>query len=198
MGIIVSITAFDSNLSLKYSMQWPNGRLQDFQFPPKVTSNSMTGDFKQGDRNIAVYPTYTYAGPNERFFNVEVNYIVTGQVWTARYIKDQVKNFREYYFRIPEPANKLKSAIWCKLSDIGYDKPTTFFMRGLNIKQSATMVNDRSDPDNEFYYPLRTDITFELVIWWNVLQVGANAPPDDGLDTLPIEGIKGETIVGWF
>jgi hypothetical protein len=172
----VKYAGIDLTLASTFTMKWPTGGQQNFQFPPKITSNSMSGDFKDASpKVIGIYPAFTYAGPNERYFSIETCYIVDGTIWDGAAVNAAVQSFRSYFFELKDSINAGKAGIRAKFWNIGGDNETTFFMRNLNIKHSSTYVG------GETPFPLRTDVTFDLVLWWNFEPLGNGNKPADGL-----------------
>lgn len=158
-----------ANSSILY-LRFPTGGGKtvqpDWQFPPKITGNNMSGDFTGQDvKAPGVYPGFAYAGPNERYFNIETHYIQDGSLWTAKRIKQNLKIFRDYYFNLKliyddaQHSASIKGLLW----DFAGDTETTFFIRSLNIKHGTSYISD----DDANVFPLRTDLSFELVAWWN-------------------------------
>ena len=168
----------DLELASSFVLKWPGGPQQEFQFPPKVTANSMSGDFRdEGEKVIGIYPAFTYAGPNERYFSIETCYIVDGDMWTARTVRRALQYFRSYYFNLKDLIDARKAGIMAKMWNMSGNDETTFFMRNLSIKHSDRYVGEGSD-----VHPLRTDVTFDLVLWWNYEPVGQTNVPANGLE----------------
>jgi hypothetical protein len=169
----------DLELASSFVLKWPEGPQQEFQFPPKITANSMSGDFRdEGAKIIGIYPAFTYAGPNERYYSIETSYIVDGDLWTVGSVRRAVQYFRSYYFNLKELFSNEKAAILAKFWNMGGDGETTFFMRNLNIKHSDRYVGEGSD-----VHPLRTDVSFDLVLWWNFSPLTGGNEPKNGLES---------------
>ena len=168
----------DLELASSFVLKWPGGPQQEFQFPPKITSNSMSGDFRdEGAKVIGVYPAFTYAGPNERYVSIETCYIVDGDLWTSGSVKRAVQYFRAYFFNLKDSFNSSSAGILAKFWGVGGDGENTFFMRNLNIKHSDRYVGEGSD-----VHPLRTDVSFDLVLWLNYEPLTGGNEPKNGLD----------------
>ena len=169
----------DLELASSFVLKWPEGPQQEFQFPPKITANSMSGDFKdEGAKTIGVYPAFTYAGPNERYYSIETSYIVDGDLWTVGSVRRAVQYFRSYFFNLKDLISAEKAGILAKFWNMGGDGETTFFMRNLNIKHSDRYVGEGSD-----VHPLRTDVSFDLVLWWNFMPLTGGNEPKNGLES---------------
>jgi hypothetical protein len=169
----------DLELASSFVLKWPGGPQQEFQFPPKITANSMSGDFKdEGPKIMGIYPSFTFAGPNERYYSIETSYIVDGDLWTVGSVRRAVQYFRAYFFNIKDLIATEKSGILAKFWNMGGDGETTFFMRNLNIKHSDRYVGEGSD-----VHPLRTDVSFDLVLWWNYLPLSQGSEPKNGLES---------------
>lgn len=160
-----------SSPTLKLSFPSSKGFQQvEFQFPPKIRSNNMSGEFKDvSPKTPGLYPQYAYAGPNERSYAIETVYIVDSNYlggqnsWTANKIKRNLQIFRQYFFDLRENFNSNNAGVKAILWDYGGSDETTFFIRGLSIKHSDTYISDGITG----VHPLRTDLSFELVLWWN-------------------------------
>ena len=188
-------TEIDSILVPGFKMSLPSSGTVEFQFPPKITNDSMSGDFKNVTTPIpGHYPMFVYAGPNERFFTVETCYIVDGASWNAGKIKGVLRKLRSYYFDLRLTLSANKGAIKCKFWDMAGDSETTFFMRNLNIKHGQTMISSSTSKDSSMgrssrdamsatgVFPLRTDVTFDLVLWWNFVPIKNALEPKNGIN----------------
>jgi hypothetical protein len=177
-------TRIDQELIPGFSMSLPEDGLVEFQFPPKITNDSMSGEFRNVTTPIpGHYPMFVYAGPNERYFTIETCYIVDGATWSTSKIKEILKKLRGYYFKLRLTLGANKGAIKCKFWDMSGDSETTFFMRNLNIKHSQTMISGKNATG---VFPLRTDVTFDLVLWWNFMPIKNALAPKNGVD--PVGG----------
>ena len=101
-----------------------------------------------------------------------------GDLWTVGSVRRAVQYFRSYYFNLKELFSNEKAAILAKFWNMGGDGETTFFMRNLNIKHSDRYVGEGSD-----VHPLRTDVSFDLVLWWNFSPLTGGNEPKNGLES---------------
>lgn len=199
-------TEIDSILVPGFKMSLPSSGAVEFQFPPKITNDSMSGDFKNVTEPIpGHYPMFVYAGPNERYFTVETCYIVDGANWKAGKIKEVLRKLRSYFFELRLTLSANKGAIKCKFWDMAGDSETTFFMRNLNIKHGQTMVSSSTSTVSNMglrggggsttsaagVFPLRTDVTFDLVLWWNFMPIKDALAPKNGINPQGGGGVGG-------
>lgn len=80
---------------------------QEFQFPPIIKTNVMSGTFTEdasnGDTNApGQYPGYMYRGPQQREFTVETTYIIDGASWDNDKVISEVRKYRSYYFDLTQ------------------------------------------------------------------------------------------------
>lgn len=195
-------TQHDTDLVQSFVMQYPpngKGPFQLFQFPPKITSNNMSGDFSElgdGQKTPGIYPAYAYGGPNERSWTCETTYIIEGGgFWNNARVKQEVQKYRQYYFTLRKFFDDQTALIYFNMWGLGGQEYGHAFMRNLSIKHSSTMIippegqdlksdvvisgtnSDKASVKNtestkrleklQLAYPLRTDVSWELVYWAN-------------------------------
>lgn len=165
----------------------------EWQFPPKIVNNNMSGEFQSNSPRLpGLYPTYSYSGPNERSFNVETTYVIDGGYWNTERVKKNVKLFRDYFFDIRDAFTKEISGILVKLWDYGGNGKTTFFIRNLSIKHNSTYISTKNGQGGyKDIHPLRTDVSFELVLWWNYVPLKGQLNPINNVAGIPDEVKKG-------
>jgi hypothetical protein len=158
--MIMIYTAFDIDLRQRLTMRYPNGVAQEFQFPPLVNTDMMSGEFtKSGPPAPGIYPIYVYGGPNERVIGLETSYVIEGGEWSLNKVRTEVQKYRAFFFELKAVAGNDKS-IKSKIYDIGTGKEGTFFIRSLSINHGNSLIKSGGQ-----VYPLKTDVKFELVYW---------------------------------
>lgn len=72
-----------------------------FQFPPKVTSDSKSGDWdEQASNSYFSEPIPTFKGSKPRTINIKWSYVVDGGIWTTKNISTIVRALRGYFTRM--------------------------------------------------------------------------------------------------
>lgn len=164
----------------------------DFQFPPKVLSDSRRADYS----TIATMPSQTeplvqWAGADSRKITLQITYIADG-IFDCNRIHAQLRLIRGYFEKVKMDMDKNKLAdrlavklqLWC----IGGVAPMTFRMESCEVKYSETMVTNLPPRKQEkmtgglffgpvsgsysfkygsttSYFPLKTDITCSFSSW---------------------------------
>jgi len=202
----VKYAPIEQKLLEGFQILLPPGIPVNFQFPPKIKSDNMTGDFKnvgEGNSVPGIYPAFSYAGPNERVWSLETTYIIDGDKWTNAKVRGECGKLRSYYFDIRNVIDQDAAGILIRLWGFGGVSETTAFMRGLSIKHSDTLILPTSEQTvnsigSDSYakdttvspidnvYSLRTDVSFDLVMWWNFQPVGQKTEPmEKGVPAMP-------------
>ena len=207
----------DNGLKDKFLLQYPPngaGPIQRFQFPPKVTTDLMSGNFSElgdGRKTPGLYPGYAYAGPNERYWSIETSYIIDGGSWDNVRVMNEVKKYRTYYFDLVGYMDDNESLIYMKLWGMGAAIQGRAFMRNLSIKHSGPIITPQGESANsqvdkvrqsqnsqssqsgqgtsidgyDISYPLRTDVSFDLVYWASFAPFGdAKTKDNPGKESL--------------
>lgn len=162
---------FDKDLCGSAVLQFLDGPSIDFQFPPRVTSDSRKASWEEKDLpsgdTVAVWKT---AGPRE--ITLALTYIVEGgegkEAWTTQKISRIVRDIRGYFPRAGSKLNDRLTVVNFKLWRIGdQDRPMTCRIKGVDIKHSDTIVTSCSSYGTGVSnaYPLKTDITIDMAIW---------------------------------
>lgn len=83
----------------------PLSRIQSykvpFQFPPKVTSDSKSGDWdEQASNSYFSEPIPTFKGSKPRTINIKWSYVIDGSQWTTKRVSTIVRALRGYFTRM--------------------------------------------------------------------------------------------------
>ncbi len=163
------ITEFDKGLASAVLMQFNNGPRIAFQFPPKITSDSRKGEWREdnlpGTEPVAVYEK---SGPRE--ISLTWTYIVDGsKEWTTDKVAEQVKLMRGYFARTRDTnvQGQRNLVVLFKMWNFGGTNPMSCRIKNVDVKHSDTIVTHCTNGDRNYdkAYPLRTDITIELRLW---------------------------------
>ncbi len=139
----------------------------DFQFPPKVLSDSRQGSWEEIEV-WGVAPIAIYKASQPRIISLQITYILDGD-WTYELIKSNVQLIRGYFQRVKDrdairnagaEGDNRNLAIELKLWAIGGKKPMTFRTGKCDVKYSETLIGSGDDA-----WPLKTDITLDLATW---------------------------------
>jgi hypothetical protein len=139
----------------------------DFQFPPKVLSDSRKGSWEEIEA-WGVAPIAIYKASQPRVISLQATYILDGD-WTADIIKSNVQLIRGYFQRVKDRAGARNAeaekdnrnlAIELKLWAIGGEKPMTFRIGQCDVKYSETLIGSGNKA-----WPLKTEINLDLATW---------------------------------
>jgi len=155
--------------------------LIEFQFPPKITSDSRKGNWAEGDlRGETQIAEFATAGPRE--ISMRWTYIVDadkpgGNGWSIKRITKMVRTLRGYFAILTDHQTRptqlsIDFKFWC----IGGSKKMTGRMKGVDIKYGETLVMPEGANGA---FPLRTDITADLRLWTQRGYSGAEEPDLD-------------------
>ncbi len=160
------------------------GTTIEFQFPPKLRSDSRGGNWNEVDSSpIGGEPIATYRYAKPRQMSLDWTYIVTGGtngtgVWPATRIQQQLLVLRRYFVNAP-PGGQINGvfaslAVLVQIYGMGGVDPMSFRLETVSIKHGDTLVGCG---ENAFH--LRTDISCELRSWaiWGATNVGGIAVP---------------------
>lgn len=163
-------TGFDKALRQAVTLRFDNGPRVLFQFPPRITNDNRKGEWKETNQ-YGTEPSVAFAKSGPREITLTWTYIVDGSKdWTTTTISDQVKIVRGYFARVRNPggADFRNLVVFFKMWKLGGDKEMTFYIRGIDVKHSDTIVSPcQGNPTAaaDLAYPLRTDITLDLRLW---------------------------------
>lgn len=72
-----------------------------FQFPPKVTSDSKSGDWdEQASNSFFSEPIPTFKGSKPRTISIKWSYVIDGNQWTTKRVSTIVRALRGYFTRM--------------------------------------------------------------------------------------------------
>ena len=124
----------------------------DFQFAPKVMSESNSSVWQEGEPMLAAEPVRIFRGNTGRRMNVEWEYIATSRKYTGTYIAQILRGIKVYFFKsklTPYPVvtftypNVVPVATFFRLRDINIAYGPELVLQGgpfpLYTKVSATL-----------------------------------------------------------
>lgn len=178
-------TPIDDALRDAVTLRFNLGPKIEFQFPPKITTDSRKGEWYEGNlQGTEPIATFQKSGPRE--ISLTWSYIVTGGVWTTEKISQQVKAIRGYFARYRDQNNLaarnliLFFQMWAH-GDPSIGKQMSCRIKSVDVKHTDTIVAPNGDPS--VAYPLRTDIVVDLRLWTK----GGPEPTQDLEGLLPNE-----------
>jgi len=183
-------TSMDTKLceAVELSFQEPlfGSNKVEFQFPPKMTSDSRKGSWSEGDlRGVEPVAEYETSGPRE--MSLSWTYIVDGGKWTTTRIAQNIRRVRGYFAQVRASGDsrnlicrfKMWSVGGLPLQENGSPglKIMTCFLKSVDVKHGETIIVPDStftpaflntsvktqDVSQAFY--LRTDVTIDLRQW---------------------------------
>ena len=193
------------------------GYAMEFQFPPKVTSDTKDSEWAIAKAGaLPPIPTFKHTGP--RKISLKWEYIVTSKTsntvsWTAERISKNVKKLRGYFNAgyggaNAGPAGQGKGGMFTMSpesfivyfkygafgsNDARYQQGAksscyTFYMESVDVKHGDTVVYPNEDPTSMF--PLKTEVSVTLIEWVSgyVPQNENNAQNISLVVTVPTQG----------
>lgn len=154
------------------------GRIQ-FQFPPKITSDSRKGDWVEVEKP-GVEPTFEFKWSGAREITMAWTYVVDGGTWTIGRITSNIRTLRGYFAESRNPQSNHKDlVVFFKLWAVGGPDQISALIKNVDVKYGDTIVTEYGPirtlnriGDHSFF--LRTDITIDLRIWTKGIGEGAN------------------------
>jgi len=148
------------------------GGLIEFQFPPKIVSDSRKGTWVENDV-VGDEAAAAFSFTGSRIITINWSYVVDGGLWTVDRITHIVRTLRSYFIEARQLMIGNKNlVIFVKFWAIGGSKEMSARMKSVDIKHGETMVipsltsNDGTEHSGADYaYPLRTDISVDLRLW---------------------------------
>lgn len=189
-------TQFDKDLCDDVSFVFVNGTSKsgaagaklEFQFPPKITTDSRKADWKETNQVNGTEPLPIWQSSGPREMSMSLTYIVDGHLWPITRIQKQVRLLRGYFARIKDKGNYRNLVILLRLWGIGGEDDMSFRIKGVDVKLSETLVSGPGEIKNT--YPLRTDITLDLRLWTT------GGPPAEPTQELP--KLAREQTADWY
>jgi hypothetical protein len=165
-----------------------DGRIE-FQFPPKVTSDSRKGTWEEGDLPGAE-PVFAFSVSSAREITLTWTYVVDGGEWTIGRITSNIRTLRGYFAEVRNPeSDHQKLVVLFRLWAVGGPERISALIKNIDVKYGDTIVTDYnpirtfSRIDHSFY--LRTDVTVDLRIWTRGVGEGADEVLQDIENLIP-------------
>lgn len=152
-------TGADRSLATKFEISI-GGKSLVFQFPPKITSDSRRGTWKEVElRGVEPVSIFSTSGPRE--FNLTAVYIQdespdNSGPWHAAAIKENLMLARGYFVSASKAGGDSNLVVKVKLADIGGSESMTARIKNVNVKYGETYVNN---------FPLRSELSIDFAIW---------------------------------
>lgn len=159
-----------------------NGHTVDFQFPPRVKSDSNSSLWQEKEQ-VSIEPVKTHMGSSGRKISMEWEYIASDPQWTVPEINKMLRNLRSYFFEFSGEVYPV-AAIKC-----GAVIPvaTKFRIMDVSIAYSDELI------DNDGIGPLYYKVTVSLELATN-LSTGDKPEDPPKLDIEPL----GAAIFEWY
>jgi hypothetical protein len=156
-----------------------NSQTIEFQFPPKVTSDSKSGEFETV-KAAGLPPQAVFKSAGPRKISLRWEYVVThsNNGWTVDRISANVRKIRGYFnlgfVQGQQDLTTENFIIYFKYGAFGkgnaqyegFQAPcATFYCESVDVKHSDTLVYPFEDPDS--IYPLKTEVSLTLIEWVN-------------------------------
>lgn len=154
----------------------------EFQFPPKVSTDTRTATWEEIDA-ASTEEVGIFMGSRERVFQIEWTYMVgaISRTWNIEKVAGECSKTRNYFYgavadSTTGPIAKVKLA-----SHGDPDTPMTMRLSDLNIKHGTAYVLE-----DDKAFPLRTDIAMTAKIWTQ--KDGSGSGSDSGSGSFPQVG----------
>ena len=135
----------------------------EFQFPPKILSDSNTSDWLEVD--IWSYePMKVHKGSGGRKVNMEWEYIATDRVFNAKKIKSEIHKLKSYFFDFKGDKYPI---VRVNYTEALPNVPLR--LRDLNISHGPEIIN------NGGFFPLYTKVAITLDLATNMSKKGENS-----------------------
>ncbi len=162
----MSLTNIDLALASAASLTIKGSRVP-FQFPPKVTSDSKAGDWKE-EAKRGLEPTVVWTSGKSRTLAIEWTYIVGekgpgGYIYTTEFIKQTVAWLRAYYIEKNVKGVGEDLIAKLKLWLIGGTKEYAVRFLTIDVTHGKSIVVP--DGNVNLAFPLRTDVKAKAAIW---------------------------------
>jgi len=149
------------------------GGLIEFQFPPKIVSDSRKGTWEEHDV-VGNEATAAYTLTGSRIISINWSYVVDGGHWTVDRITQIVRTLRSYFVEGRQAGSKNTNlVIYVKFWAIGGPEEMSARMRSVDIKYGETLIMPTLNTEQAF--PLRTDINVDMRIWTKGVHEGGTA-----------------------
>ena len=189
-----------------------DGSIQ-FQFPPKITTDSRKGTWKEGElRGVEPIAVFDTSGPRE--ITIQTSYIVDSleenhAAWTIGRITKQIRTLRGYFALVRDLGTSRKNLVveaelWCVLprsesNDDGSEggetkgRIATGRIKSIDVKYGDAMVYPPGNPKGAFY--LRSDVTIDFRLWTKAADRGEG---EDAEIVADIEGLATRSNPSWY
>ena len=132
----------------------------DFQFPPRILSDSNTSDWLEVD--IWSYePLKVHKGSGGRKVNMEWEYIATDRVFNAKKIRSEIHKLKSYFFSFEGDKYPI---VRVNYTEVLPNVPLR--LRDLNISHGPEIIN------NDGFFPLYTKVAITLDLATNMSKEG--------------------------
>ena len=159
----VSYTGHDLTLREECELELPDGGLVNFQFPPRILTDSRKGNWNEGDmRGDEPVAVYKNSGPRE--IGLTWTYIVDGAAWTTNAVAGEIHRVRGYFANVLSEDDRQRSLV-CKFKYglFGSQEAFSARIKSIDVKHGDTIV--MPEGDSTLAFPLRSDISVDLRLW---------------------------------
>lgn len=157
--------------------QTTGGKIE-FQFPPKITSDSRKGDWSETDKPGSE-PTFEYKKSGAREISMNWTYVIDGGKWTVGKVTANIRQLRGYFAQSRNPKSDhedlvIKFEMWSVGGTGGGQRDMTCLIKNVDVKYGETIISPpgstltRAGVANRELrqsFFLRTDISVDLRIW---------------------------------
>jgi hypothetical protein len=153
-----SLVSFCSKLadSCSFTLSGTFGGKVEFQFPPKILSDSNSSEWFSVDI-WSIEPLMIHKGSSGRKVDMEWEYVATDRVFNATKVKDEVSKLKKYFFAF--------NGDEYPIARINYTlvlPNVPMRILNLNVTHGPEIIN------NGGYYPLYTKVSVALMLATNV------------------------------
>lgn len=166
-----SLAPVDRQMAVRPSLSVYGTKVQ-FQFPPKITSESNNWNVKLSKDLQSYGPLKVLAGMGGRTINVEWEYIATDKIFNGAFIAATLRNLKKYFYEFRAAGSKQNAVHPVVSFQYGAIVPSAvnFRMMNMTITYGIELVIQNSD-----LFPLYTKVAIVLEM---ATTLGISSGPD--------------------
>lgn len=151
-----------------------NGGKIEFQFPPKIVSDSRKGDWKEVDKPGSE-PTFEYKKSGAREISMNWTYVIdsfdtnNARAWTIPRITRNIRTLRGYFAQTRNPGSDHENLViifsmWSMGGSGSNQDHMTALIKNVDVKYGESIVVPPGQGTDQAFF-LRSDISVDLRLW---------------------------------
>jgi hypothetical protein len=163
-----------------------NGKEVEFQFPPRVKSDSNSSTWEEQDL-WSIEPLKIHHGSSGRRISMEWEYLASDPKWTVTEINTQLRNLRSYFFEFSRKTYPVAAVKCGGVIPIA----TKFRIMDVNVAYSDELI------DNGGIGPLHYKVTTTLELATNLSKLGTPTDAEKEQEKLNVQPL-GKAQFDWY